>query len=235
MNYSLQVVWHYVFSPYLLVGVLTTAWLTLAAMAVGLAVGLIAAFGRISRSAVLRLGSGAYVFFFRGIPLLVLLILFYTGLPQIGIRLSALQAAVLGLGLNEGAYMCEIIRAGILSVDVGQMEASSALGMTYRLAMRRIIVPQAVRVIIPPTGNQFIAMLKNTSLVSTIAVSELLLRTENIISVNFRTLELLTVAAFYYLLLTSLLTLLQIPIEAWSQRGVLGAGKRSLPDPAQAV
>ncbi len=221
MNFDWHVVGQYLVSSYLLGGVWTTIWLTLIAMAAGLAFGLLSALGRISRNPVIRFVSSAYVWLFRGTPLLVQLILWYTGLPEIGIRLSGLSAAVIGLGLNEGAYMCEIIRAGLLSVDVGQMEAASALGMTYRLAMRRIVVPQAIRVIIPPTGNEFIAMLKNTSLVSTIAVSELLLRTENVISVNFRTLELLIVAAIYYLLLTSIFSLLQARLEAWSQRGML--------------
>lgn len=226
MNFDLHIVWQYLFSTFLLGGAETTVWLTLVAMAAGLAFGLLSALGRISRNKAIRFVSSAYVWLFRGTPLLVQLVLWYTGLPEIGIRLSGLEAAVIGLGLNEGAYMCEIIRAGLLSVDVGQMEAANALGMTYRLAMRRIIVPQAIRVIIPPTGNEFIAMLKNTSLVSTIAVSELLLRTEDIISVNFRTLELLTVAAIYYLVLTSIFSLLQVRIEAWSQRGMAGTGSR---------
>ncbi len=223
MHFNFQVVWQNLVSPYILGGVWTTVWLTLVAMAVGLVLGLVAALGRISVFWPIRGVASFYVWLFRGTPLLVQLILWYSGLPEIGIRLTGLESAVLGLGLNEGAYMCEIIRAGLLSVDGGQMEAAKALGMPYALAMRRIIIPQAIRVILPPTGNEFIAMLKNTSLVSVIAVSELLLRTENVISTTFQTLELLSVASIYYLSLTSLFTLIQGRVERWSQRGSSGS------------
>lgn len=229
MNFKPYVVWHYLFSSYLLGGVWMTLWLTLSAMAAGLVFGMVAALWRDSKIWAVRWVAKGYVWIFRGTPLLVQLILWYTGLPEIGIRLSAIDAAIIGLGLNEGAYMSEIIRAGLASVDVGQMEAAAALGMTRRLAMRRIVIPQAIRVIIPPAGNEFIAMLKNTSLVSTISVSELLLRTENVISVNFRTLELLTVAAFYYLALTSVFSWVQVRVERWSQRGVRLAERDTRP------
>lgn len=219
MHFSFPVVWNNVASLYLIGGAWTTLWLTLVAMAAGLAFGLVAALGRLSRWRIPKAAAAFYIWLFRGTPLLVQLVMWYTGLPEIGIHLSGIMAAVIGLGLNEGAYMAEIIRAGILSVDHGQMEAAKALGMTSGLAMQRIIIPQAIRVIIPPTGNEFIGMLKNTSLVSVIAVSELLLRTENLISTTFRTLELLTVASIYYLFLTSLLTLMQRRVERWSQQG----------------
>jgi polar amino acid transport system permease protein len=124
-----------------------------------------------------------------------------------------IQAAILALSLNEGAYMTEIIRAGILSVDSGQVEASKSLGMTYFKYMRRIILPQAVRVIVPPLGNEFNAMLKNTTLVSVIGVPELLLATQMITSATFRVFELYTVVALYYLTLTTLWGFVQARLE----------------------
>lgn len=219
MNFHFDVVSNNLFSSYLLGGAWNTIWLTLAAMTFGLVLGLIAALGRMSRYRSARYIAHFYIWLFRGTPLLVQLVMWYTGLPQIGIRLSGLMAALIGLGLNEGAYLAEIIRAGILSVDTGQMEAAKSLGMTSRLAMRLIIIPQAIRTIIPPTGNEFIGMLKNTSLVSTIAVAELLLRTENLISTSFRTLELLSIASIYYLALTTIFSIIQRRVERWSQRG----------------
>jgi len=134
-------------------------------------------------------------------------------------------AAILGLGLNEAAYMSEIVRAGIISVDLGQTEAAQALGMTRLQTMRHIVLPQAMRVIMPPTGNETISMLKTTSLVSVIAFTELLYSAQLIYSVNYKTIELLLVASIWYLIVTSLLTVGQYYIERYFARG----SQRELP------
>ena len=133
--------------------------------------------------------------------------------------ITALTAAILGLGLNEGAYMAEVVRAGILSVEHGQAEAAQALGMSRTLTMRRIILPQAMRVIIPPTGNETISMLKTSSLASVITVTELLYAVQLIYSVNFQTIPLLIVASIWYLIVTSVLTAGQFYIERYYARG----------------
>jgi polar amino acid transport system permease protein len=166
-----------------------------------------------------------YIWIMRGTPLLVQIVFVYTALAAAGIfrfgdvQLGALtiagnvQAAVVALSLNEGAYMAEIIRAGILSVDPGQTEAAKSLGMTYGLSMRRVILPQAARFVIPPLGNEFNSMLKNTSLVSVIGVQELLLTTNTLVSATFRTFELYLVVATYYLILTTVWGFIQARIE----------------------
>ncbi len=133
--------------------------------------------------------------------------------------ITALTAGILGLGLNEGAYMAEIVRAGILSVDHGQIEAAQSLGMRAGLTMRRIVLPQAMRVIIPPTGNETISMLKTSSLASVITVTELLYAVQLIYSVNFKTIPLLIVASLWYLVLTSILTVGQFYLERHYARG----------------
>jgi polar amino acid transport system permease protein len=133
--------------------------------------------------------------------------------------MTPFKAAFLGLALNEAAYMAEIVRAGILSVDVGQVEASQALGMRSSLTMRRIVLPQAMRVIIPPTGNEFVSMLKTSSLASVVLYPELLRRAQDIYSTNLRTLELLVVASIWYLVLTSVASVGQYYLERRFARG----------------
>lgn len=183
---------------------------------IGVVLGIIAALGRTSRNPVFYVPANFYIWFFRGTPVLVQLLFWYAALPQIFPKLlfSEFQSALLALGINEGAYMAEIVRAGIESVDKGQMEAAKSLGMTYGLAMRRIILPQALRVIIPPTGNEFISMLKTSSLASVISVDELLQRAESIYAVNFRNMELLTVASIYYLVMTTVFSIGQAWLES---------------------
>jgi polar amino acid transport system permease protein len=197
-------------------GALITLELSILAQVMGVILGLVAALGRTSRNPVLYVPANFYIWFFRGTPVLVQLLFWYTALPQLipSMRISEFQSALLGLGINEGAYMAEIVRAGILSVDKGQMEAAQSLGMTYGLAMRRIILPQALRVIIPPTGNEFISMLKTSSLASVVAVDELLQRAQSIYAVNFRNIELLSVAAIYYLFMTSVFSIGQAWLES---------------------
>src|SRR6266699_733493 len=170
---------------------------------------------RMSRFPILSGLARAYIWFFRGSPLLVQVLLLWDGLPKIapGLLLPGWAAVVVAFSLNEGAYMAEIVRAGITSVDVGQMEAAKSLGMRYALAMRRIVLPQAARVIIPPLGNEFNNMLKTTSIASVIGLLELTGTAEVYGSQNFVIFELLIVATVFYLLLTTIWGYIQSWIE----------------------
>ena len=204
----------YLFNLYLLDGAWTTVWLSVAVMAIGLALGLCAALMRMSGHRLPRDLARFYIWLMRGTPLLVQLIIIYTGLPQLGIRLSVIQSALLGLGLNEGAYLAEIIRAGILSVPRGQFDAARAVGMPYWTMLRVVILPQAARVILPPLGNNFNGLLKTTSLASVISLEELLRRSQMLIQLEFKVLEIFVVAACYYLAMTSLWGVVQRRLEA---------------------
>jgi polar amino acid transport system permease protein len=203
---------------------------------IGVVLGLIAALMRTSKLWPLRALSGVYVLIFRGTPLLLQiffvffganLLLGFTLIPNslnFGIfRLDgAVVAGILALGLNEGAYMREIIRAGIDAIDKGQMEAARSIGMTYRLAMQRIVLPQAARVIVPPLGNEFNAMLKNTSLVFSIGVYEMFSDAEIRYSTTFKPVEFFGAVAVWYLILTGVWSVIQAQIErtlAVSERG----------------
>jgi polar amino acid transport system permease protein len=219
--------WHYLLEPssVYLHGLWLTLSLSVISQGLGTLIGLFAALGRLSRFRIIQLVVSFYVWVMRGTPLLVQIVFIYTGLAagnifrfediDLGFVVipGNIQAAVLALSLNEGAYMSEIIRAGIASVDIGQTEAAKSLGMTYWKLMRRIILPQAARVVIPPLGNDFNGMLKNTTLVSVIGVPELLLATEMVTSATFRVFELYLVVALYYLTLTTLWGLVQQWIE----------------------
>jgi polar amino acid transport system permease protein len=219
--------WHYLLEPstVYLHGLWLTLSLSVISQGLGTLIGLFAALGRLSRFRVIQGVVRFYVWVMRGTPLLVQIVFIYTGLAagnifrfediNLGIVVIAgnIQAAIVALSLNEGAYMSEIIRAGIASVDIGQTEAAKSLGMTYGKLMRRIILPQAARVIIPPLGNDFNGMLKNTTLVSVIGVPELLLATEMVTSATFRVFELYLVVALYYLTLTTLWGFVQQWIE----------------------
>ncbi len=210
------------FSETFLVPALTTLGITFAAMMLAIMLGFGGALAALSRFAALRWMVQGYLGFFRGVPVLVQIVFWYNALPVLtnnAINLPALIAGTIALGLNEGAYMTEIIRSGLISVDPGQREAARALGMTKARAMRRIVLPQALRVIIPPTGNQFIAMLKTTSLLFAIAVPEIFSTGTNIYSQNFKYFEVLLVVSLWYLALTAILTALQKVIERrFSQR-----------------
>lgn len=226
-----EVVGEYLFSPAVLSGLATTLLLTLLAMVVGIAGGIVLAVLRMSPNPLLSALSGFYIWIFRGVPLLVQLLFWYflsAVVPKIGLGvpwgptfvefdtnliITQLTAAVLGLGLHEAAYMGEIVRGGIASVDPGQTEAAHALGLTRFQTLRKIILPQAMRVIIPPTGNQVVSMLKTTSLVFAIAVPELLTSIQGIYSRNFQQVALLTVACFWYLVATTVLNAGQHYIE----------------------
>lgn len=225
MGFSISVYLHNLTSPYLLQGVSVTAWLTIAAMAGGILLALPLALASNSHVRLVQAPARLYVWLFRGTPLLVQLVAWYTGLPQVGVRLPAIVAAVVGLALNEAAYMAEILRASLISVDRGQVDAARALGMHPWLVLRRIVFPQTIRIALPPTGNEVIGMLKNTSLVSTIAVGELFLKTENVISSTFMTLELLAVASTYYLAMTTIVSAIQLLAERRSRQHLRISGK----------
>lgn len=203
----------YLFNGYLLSGAVTTLWLTLAGIAGGLVVGCLLALLRLSPYRWVAAAAQAYIWVFRGTPLLVQLIIIYTGLPQIGIKLSVTESALIGLILNEAAYLAEIIRGGILGVAPGQSNAGRALGLNSAQVMVYIVLPQATRIIIPALGNSVNGLLKTTSVTSVISMEELLRSTQLLIQERFMVLELFTVAALYYLLMTSLWDIAQRRIE----------------------
>ncbi|MGI6484753.1 MAG: amino acid ABC transporter permease [Tepidanaerobacteraceae bacterium] len=184
-----------------------TIELTILSIIFGTVIGLIIALMKISSIRVFSFTASFYIFVIRGTPLLLQLFAIYYGGPSIGINLAPFVAAVLGMSLNCAAYVAEIIRAGIQSIDKGQMEAARALGMTYGQAMRRVILPQAYRRLIPPMGNEFIALLKDSSLVSSIAMVDLMRTAQQMYANSFKPIEVFTLAGAYYLLLTTVFTL----------------------------
>lgn len=192
--------------PILLKGSIMTVELTVITLVLGTVLGILFALMRLSSNMVLSQISNFYTWIMRGTPMLLQLFFFYYGLPSAGIKLSPFQAAIIGLGLNSGAYMAEIIRGGILSIDKGQFEAAKALGFSYSETMRKIILPQTFKVIIPPVGNEFITILKDTSLVSTIAMVELMRTAQQMYASTFRPIEIFFTAAVLYLLMTTVFT-----------------------------
>ena len=168
--------------------------------------GLIVALAKLSRWRAFRWPAAFYIWFIRGTPTLIQIFIFYFGLPQIGVRLSPFAAGCLALGLNGGAYVAEIVRGGVLAIPKGQMESAMALGMSPLTAMGRIILPQAIRIIIPSLTNEAATTLKNTSLLSTITLVELTLHAQLIIAATFRPFDFYIIAAILYLLMTSVLT-----------------------------
>lgn len=237
-RFQWDVVAEYLFSPRILEGLGRTILLTIGAMIIGIFGGIVVAVMRLSENRLLSGVAFVYIWFFRGTPVLVQLIFWYNLsalFPSIGIGLPLMEpiydldanrlitvyvAALLGLGLNEAAYMSEIVRSGLNSVDPGQSEAASALGLTKGQTFRRIVMPQAMRVIIPPTGNQVIGMLKVTALVSVIALPDLLYSAQLIYNRNFNPIPLLIVASLWYLLMTSLLSVAQFYVERHYNRGM---------------
>jgi polar amino acid transport system permease protein len=244
-NFHWDVVRQYFTSSSILHGLVLTLELTVIAMVIGVVLGIILAVMRLSPVPIVSGAAWVYIWFFRGTPVLVQLFLWYylaslTGQhPAIGLPLTNIvffhvnantlitpfTAAILGLGLNEGAYMAEIVRAGILSVGEGQTEAAQSLGMTRLQTMRLIVLPQAMRVIIPPTGNETISMLKTSSLASAITTVELFESVRIIFSRTFQTIPLLIVASLWYLIATSVLTAGQFYLERYFARGAM----RTLP------
>lgn len=183
-----------------------TVELTAMAIVFGTGIGLFVALAKISSLKPLAYVGGLYTWVIRGIPLLLQLFFLYYGLPSIGIVLEPFTAAVIGLSVCGGAYIAEIIRAGILSIDKGQMEAALSMGMSYSQAMKRVILPQTYRRLLPPMANEFILLLKDTALVSTIAMVELMRSANHLSSSTFRPLEIYIVAGLLYLILTTFFT-----------------------------
>ncbi|WP_458098359.1 amino acid ABC transporter permease [Roseomonas sp. WA12] len=208
--------WGYFTNTYLLGGALVTLGLTAATLVLGLILGLVLVLMRSSRWAVLRWIARAHVWLFRGTPLLVQLIIIYTGLPQLGIaRFSVMESALLGLVLNEAAYLSEILRAGIQSVPRTQRDASQALGLNRWQTFILIIMPQALRVIVPALGNSVNGLLKTTSIVSVISVEELLRRGQILMQQRFEVLEVFVCIAIIYLAMTTAWEFVQRRIEAY--------------------
>jgi polar amino acid transport system permease protein len=225
IRFDPEVVWEFLFDDVILLGARETIWIAVIAQTIGILLGIVFAVMRVSRNPLAQGASGFYVWFVRGTPVLLQLLLVSFGLRQMIDNevfreiLTRWRAAVITFSINEGAYMTEIVRAGIQSIPSGQMDAARSLGMTNLQAMRRIILPQALRVIIPPTGNEFIAMLKNTSIAFAIGVLELSSAARRIYADNFKVMELLVVAAIWYLLMTTVFSLLQAEAEAWASAG----------------
>lgn len=233
-----DVVGEYLFSEQIVDGLMVTLMLTAVAMLMGIVLGVVLAVMWLSPNPLVSGASWFYIWLFRGTPVLVQLLFWFflasiyphvsIGIPFGGPELVGgsskdlippIVAAIFGLGFNEGAYMAEIVRAGIGSVDEGQEEAAKALGLSRMQTMRRIVLPQAMRVIVPPTGNETISMLKTSSLVSVIAYAELLYSAQLIYARNYKTIELLVVASIWYLAFTTVLTVGQYYLERYFARG----------------
>ncbi|MFC4306583.1 amino acid ABC transporter permease [Cohnella boryungensis] len=203
----------YLVSHSFLVGALNTIKLTLAAQAVAVVLGFVLALAKMSRWKALSGMASSYIWIFRGIPVLVQLIFVFNALPQFGIKLTGFQSALLALALNEAAYMAEIVRSGLSSVGKGQQRAGRALGMNSWQRMRHIVLPQAFRIIIPPTANQFIGMLKTSAMASVVGYTDLLMTAQQTASANFNYVDTLVAAVIYYLAFTAIFTLLQTYLE----------------------
>ena len=230
-HFDWQVFWQYLLpwtalaNPLIRNGLIATVVVSVIAQVLGVIFGLFAALGKMSKLPPLRWISDAYIWYFRGTPLLVQMTLLYFGLgvthiydfPDIHIGFllisGAIQAGTMALAINEGAYMSEIVRAGIEAIDPGQMEAAKSLGMTTGLAMRRIVLPQAAKVIVPPLGNEFNNMMKTTSLMEVISAGELFFGFTQVNARIFKPFELFIAASMYYLLLTTIWTFIQARIE----------------------
>jgi polar amino acid transport system permease protein len=249
-GFQWDVVGQYFTSSEILSGLWRTLELTALAMSLGITLGVVVAVMRLAGNPILSVAGSVYVWFFRGTPVLVQLIFWYNlaslyprlsiGIPfgpqlasaDSNAIITSFLAAILGLGLNEGAYMAEIVRAGILSVDQGQTDAAKAVGLSSMQTMRRIILPQAMRTIIPPTGNETIGMLKTSSLASVVALPELLQSTQLIYARTFQPIPLLIVASLWYLIVTTILSIGQYYVE---RRFARGAARQLPPTPLMRV
>jgi polar amino acid transport system permease protein len=246
-NIEWSLIPQYLFNGSILQGVANTLLLSVTAQVMGIVLGVLFAVMRQSENYVLRTVSSVYIWLFRGTPVLVQLLVWYNlalvfqtvtlKIPFVDWTIystpmnsfmTPLMAALLGLGLNEGAYMAEIVRGGLLSVDEGQTEAAMALGMSRGLTLRRIVLPQAMRVIIPPTGNEFISMLKTSALAILVNYGELAQRAQAIYQTNFKIIELLFVISIWYLVLTSVATIGQSFLERRYARGTSRAVRETL-------
>jgi polar amino acid transport system permease protein len=219
VRFDVDTVGDFLFHPIILRAMRETLYIALLAMVLGIALGIVLAVMRASRNPIASAVAGIYVWFWRATPVVLQLLIMYFGLRQLieddlfRDNWTRWRAAVITFGLNEAAYMAEIVRGGILSVESGQMDAAKSLGMTNLQAMRRVILPQALRVVVPPTGNELIAMLKNTSVAFAIGVVELMNAAKIQAAQSFKVMEMYTVAAFWYLVLVSIFSLLQAELE----------------------
>ncbi|MBI1384841.1 MAG: ABC transporter permease subunit [Rhizobiales bacterium] len=226
---ALTLILQYITSASFFKAAMFTLFLTIMAVLLGILFGLIVAIAQESKIKLLQPFVVGYLWLFRGTPVLFQIIFIYNVLPQFGILLSGFTCAILALSLNESAYMSEILRSGLQAVGRGQRMAGRALGMRDSQVMTHVVLPQALRIVIPPIGNQFIGMLKTSALVSVIAVEELLLVANQTASANFRYLEALSAAGIYYLIFTTIFMMLQSRIEVWARgkRGRRGRGARA--------
>jgi len=206
---------------WLLTGASVTLFISVGTMIFGSLLGLLACLGRLSKKKVFRLLASGYIQFVRGTPLLVQLLWIYYGLPLItGLTLSPIVSGIVGMSINAGAYLTEIFRSGILAVDKGQYEAARSVGMSHSTAFRHIIAPQAFRIIVPPLGNMFIGLVKDTSLVSVISVAELVRVGQLIAASTYRTMEIFTGVAIIYFFMTYVLARLAMILEKRFSKGV---------------
>ena len=221
MEFSTEVFFDYLTRPEFLRAAGVTFVVAIAAQAIGVVLGLILALFGMSRYALLRWFTAAYIWLWRGTPPLVQLLVLYFGLTQFGIRLTVLQAGLIGLGCYAAAFMSEIIRSGLNSVSNDQAEAARSMGFSRLQAIRYVVLPQAFRIILPPFGNEFASMMRTTSLLSAISFEELLRVTRMAINETYRVIELYSVAAVYYLALYSIWLLVQIWLERKASRGAV--------------
>lgn len=201
------------YTPLFLPAILVTLQLTVLSILLGIAIGLVSAFAKLSSNRWLNRIADMYITVIRGTPLIVQLSFIYFALPGIGIDLNAFTAATIGLGIHNGAYIAEIIRGGIQSISTGQMEAARSLGMTYQKAMRRVILPQAFRRIVPPLGNQFIIALKDSSLAGLITVNEIYMTSRRLGASTYQQMEFYMLAGLFYLILVSIFSILVARLE----------------------
>jgi len=205
--------------PFIMRGVGWTVFVSVCAIVSACILALLGALGRLSKNPIFYGAATFYISIVRGTPLIVQIFVIYLGLPQMGIVISAIWAGIIALGVNYGAYMTEIFRAGIQSIGRGQIEAAHSLGMTYAQMMKRVVLPQALRLIIPPTGNEFIAMLKDSALVSFMGVWELFFRAQKVGRQNFRSMETLILAALFYWVVTIFFQYFQSRLESRLAKG----------------
>ncbi|MEH7303367.1 amino acid ABC transporter permease [Neobacillus drentensis] len=201
------------FIPFMLKATVVTLELSVVSILIGLILGLFIALMKISSIKVLSFIADFYLWIIRGTPMLVQLFIVYFGLPQIGIELSPFVSSVIALGINSAAYIAEIYRGGIQSIPKGQVEAAESLGMKYPTIMKKIILPQAIRVSVPSLGNQAIMMLKDSSLASLVTVTELMMVSQRFASTNFAFIEFYVAAAGFYLIMTTLFTFILNKVE----------------------
>jgi polar amino acid transport system permease protein len=205
-------------------GVGTTVYVSALSIITACVLALFGALGRLSNNPIFYGVATFYISVIRGTPLIVQIFVIYLGLPQMGIVISAVPAGIIALGVNYGAYMTEIFRAGIQSIGRGQIEAANSIGMTYVQMMKRVVLPQALRLIIPPTGNEFIAMLKDSALVNFLGVWELFFRAIKVGRQNFKNMETLIIAGLFYWLVTIIFQYFQSRLETRMAKGQKGIG-----------